>query len=61
MEPKKIKNHLKKLLDQVRNTIRVKHNARKTEKSQGYWINKYIFFHRVQPGQLQQGLVSILA
>ena len=35
----------KKLLDQVRDAVRVKHYARNTEQSYVYWIKKYILFH----------------
>ena len=35
----------KKLLDQVRDAIRVKHYARNTEQAYVYWIKKYILFH----------------
>ena len=38
-------SRLKKLLDQVRYAIRVKHYARNTEQSYVCWINKYILFH----------------
>ncbi len=34
-----------KLLDQVRNTIRVKHYSLRTEDAYIYWIKRYIFFH----------------
>jgi hypothetical protein len=32
----------KKLLDQVRDAIRVKHSARNPEQAYVYWIKKYI-------------------
>jgi hypothetical protein len=35
----------KKLLDQVRDAIRVKHYARNTEQAYVYWIRKYVLFH----------------
>jgi integron integrase len=35
----------KKLLDQVREQIRVRHYSMKTEKSYISWIKRYIFFH----------------
>ena len=35
----------KKLLDQVRDAIRVEHYARNTEQAYVYWIKKYILFH----------------
>ena len=34
-----------KLLDQVRNTLRIRHYSYKTEKSCISWIRQYIFFH----------------
>ena len=35
----------RKLLDQVRDKIRLKHYSIKTEKSYVGWIKRYIFFH----------------
>jgi integron integrase len=35
----------KKLLDQVRDIIRLKHYSPKTEESYVHWIKRYIFFH----------------
>ncbi len=35
----------KKLLDQVRETIRLKHYFRKTEKTYVSWIRRFILFH----------------
>ena len=35
----------KKLLDRVRETIRLKHYARKTEKTYVSWIRRFILFH----------------
>jgi len=35
----------RKLLDQVRDAIRVKHYSYKTEKTYVQWIKRYIFFH----------------
>lgn len=35
----------KKLLEQVRNVIRLKHYSYKTEKSYVNWIKRYIIFH----------------
>jgi hypothetical protein len=40
-----MENRPKKILDQVRDAIRVKHYARNTEQSYGYWIKKYILLH----------------
>jgi Phage integrase, N-terminal SAM-like domain len=39
MEPKP-----KKLLDQVRDAIRLKHYSYRTEESYVYWIRRYILF-----------------
>jgi len=36
---------MSKLLDEVRNTLRVHHYAMKTEKSYIQWIKRFIFFH----------------
>ena len=36
----------KKLLNQVRETIRRKHYARSTEKTYVLWIKRFILFHR---------------
>ena len=35
----------KKLLDQVRETIRLKHYSKKTEKTYVSWIRRFILFH----------------
>jgi Phage integrase, N-terminal SAM-like domain len=35
----------KKLLDQVRDTIRLKHYSYRTEESYVQWIRRYILFH----------------
>ncbi len=35
----------RKLLDQVRDTIRLKHYSYRTEQSYIYWIRRYILFH----------------
>lgn len=37
-----------KLLDQVRNAIRVRHYSRSTEKSYTYWIRFFIRFHKMR-------------
>ena len=37
---------MSKLLDEVRNTLRVHHYAMKTEKSYVQWIKRFILFHR---------------
>ena len=42
-----------RLLDQVRNAIRVRHMARSTEKAYVDWIRKYILFHnKRQPREM---------
>jgi len=44
----------KRLLDQVRDRLRLKNYAYRTEKSYLYWIKQYILFHNKpirQPGQ----------
>ena len=38
---------MSKLLDDVRDVMRVKHYSYQTEKIYIYWIKKYIFFHKV--------------
>ena len=38
----------KKLLDQVRDTLRLKHYALSTEESYLLWIRRYIFFHKTE-------------
>jgi Phage integrase, N-terminal SAM-like domain len=35
-----------KLLDQVRNAIRLKHYSYRTEETYVQWIRRYILFHR---------------
>ncbi|ASC71819.1 Integrase/recombinase [Halomicronema hongdechloris C2206] len=35
----------KKLLDQVRDTIRLKHYSYRTEQTYVQWIRRYILFH----------------
>lgn len=37
---------MSKLLDEVRNTLRVHHYAMKTEKSYAQWIKRFILFHK---------------
>jgi hypothetical protein len=39
------KSKPKKLLDQVRDVLRVKHYAYKTEKTCVFWIRRFILFH----------------
>ena len=38
----------RKLLDQVRDKIRLKHYSIKTEQSYVSWIKRYIFFHHLR-------------
>ena len=37
-----------KLLDRVRNKIRLKHYSIRTEKAYTSWIKRYIFFHKMR-------------
>lgn len=39
---------MSKLLNQVRNTLRVHHYAMKTEKAYVHWIKRYIYFHKLR-------------
>jgi integron integrase len=49
----------KKLLDQVRDAVRVKHYARNTEQAYVYWIKKYILFHNKRhPKEMGTGEVQ---
>ena len=49
----------KKLLDQVRDAIRVKHYARNTEQAYVYWIKKLILFHHKRhPEEMGAGEVQ---
>ncbi len=38
---------MSKLLDDVRNVMRVRHYSYQTEKTYIYWIRQYIFFHKI--------------
>ena len=40
-----IESRSKKLLEQVQDTIRLKHYSYQTEKTYIYWIRRYILFH----------------
>ena len=40
----------KRLLDQVRDRLRLKNYAYRTEKSYLYWIKQYILFHKAKQG-----------
>ena len=47
--------HMPKLLDQVREVIRMKHYSIRTEQSYVDWIKRYIFFHNKQhPEDMRQ-------
>jgi hypothetical protein len=49
----------KKLLDQVRDAIRVKHYARNTKQAYVYWIKKFILFrHKRHPKEMGTGEVQ---
>jgi site-specific recombinase XerD len=51
----------KKLLDQVRDAIRVKHYARNTEQAYVYWIKNYILFHNKRhPKEMETGEAQTL-
>jgi len=49
-----------KLLDQVRDTIRLKHYSYRTEESYVYWIRRYILFHHKRHPQ-QMGTAEVEA
>ena len=55
-----IPNPKKKLLDQVREVMRVKHYSIRTEKAYVDWIKRYIFFHRKRHPR-EMGAVEIEA
>lgn len=38
---------MSKLLDDVRNVMRVRHYSYETEKIYVYWIRQYIYFHKI--------------
>ena len=44
-EPVQAKKQEPRLMDRVRNRIRIKHYSRSTEQTYVYWILQYIFFH----------------
>ena len=50
----------KKLLDPVRDAIRVKHYARNTEQAYVYWIKKYILFQNKRHPK-EMGTVEVQA
>jgi len=45
MNPSNTEKKPKKLLDQVRDAIQLKHYSGRTGESYVYWIRRYIFFH----------------
>ena len=45
IEPKQVAPEKVKLLDQVREVIRLKHYSIRTEESYVGWIRKFILFH----------------
>ena len=55
-----MENRPKKLLDRVRETIRRKHYARRTEQSYVHWIKRYILFHNKRHPQ-EMGSVEVEA
>lgn len=56
---------MSKLLDEVRDTLRVHHYAMKTEKPYAQWIKRFILLHKkktpVRHGQAGSGRISDLA
>ncbi len=47
-----------KLLDEIRNVLRVKNYSYRTEKTYIHWINKFILFHN-KKHPLQMGEIEI--
>jgi len=45
-----MENRPKKLLDQVRDALRIKHYSYTTEKTYVHWAKGYIHFHKVKQG-----------
>ena len=45
----------RKLLDQVRDPIRLKHYSYRTEQSYAYWIHRYLLFHHERHPQEMGG------
>ncbi|MGL5083730.1 MAG: phage integrase N-terminal SAM-like domain-containing protein [Microcoleaceae cyanobacterium] len=48
----------KKLLEQVRDVIRLKHYSYRTEQIYVYWVRRYILFHQIRHPQ-EMGSVEI--
>lgn len=42
----------RKLLDQVRDAVRVKHYSYSTEKTYVYWIRRFIFHNKRHPNEM---------
>jgi integrase len=58
LEPKRYAPDKVKLLDQVRQTIRLKHYSIRTEESYVGWIRKFILFHgKRHPAEMKEGEV----
>jgi len=48
-----------KLLDQVRDVIRVRHYSIRTEEAYTHWIKRYIFFHNKRhPSEMGESELS---
>jgi len=50
---------MSKLLDEVRNKLRVHHDALKTGQSHPQWIKRFIIFHQKEPGQALDTLLWV--
>jgi hypothetical protein len=49
-----------KLLDQVRNVIRLKHFSLRTEQAYVYWIRRFILFHgKRHPAEMSEKEVGM--
>jgi hypothetical protein len=48
-----------KLLDQVRNTARVRHLSYRTEQSYVYWIERYIRYHGIRHRHGETGVTAL--
>lgn len=49
---------LKKLLDQVRDVLRLKHYSYRTEQTYVYWIRRFILFHNKR-GEYDYGFQTL--
>ena len=55
----RVDNHPPKLLDRVRDAIRVRHYSRRTEEAYVHWIRRYIVFHgKTHPAQMGAAEIS---